>query len=90
MSERAAQLPGRDIGLPARLLITAARFYQATLSRYLGGQCRFHPSCSEYFIQAVRARGAILGGAMGAWRILRCNPFSAGGCDLPPEAPDTD
>jgi len=65
-------------------LIFLARLYQATLSPLLGGQCRFVPTCSEYFIRAVRARGALRGGLKGLWRVLRCHPFSRGGYD-PPE-----
>ena len=64
-----------------QLLIGLVRVYQATLSRWLGGQCRFTPTCSQYFIEAVRRRGALRGGAMGVWRILRCNPFCKGGYD---------
>ncbi len=77
-------------GPVARVLILLVRLYQATLSRYLGGQCRFYPSCSEYFIQALTARGAVVGTLMGLWRILRCNPLAKGGYDpvpMPPETP---
>jgi hypothetical protein len=64
-----------------RLLMAMARIYQATLSRWLGGQCRFLPTCSQYFIEAVQRHGALRGGAMGLSRILRCNPFCRGGYD---------
>ena len=77
-------------GPVARVIILLVRLYQGTLSRYLGGQCRFYPTCSEYFIQAVTARGAVVGTLLGLWRILRCNPFTEGGYDpapTPPEAP---
>ena len=74
-------------GAPARLLAVAAiRLYQITLSGWLGGQCRFHPTCSSYALSAIRARGAIVGSAFAIWRILRCNPFGAGGMDPPPGA----
>ena len=66
---------------PQRILIGLVRLYQVTLSRSLGGHCRFHPTCSRYFIEAVRRHGALRGTAMGAWRILRCNPFCKGGYD---------
>jgi uncharacterized protein len=66
---------------PAGMLVLLARLYQGTLSTFLGGQCRFTPSCSEYFIQAVRKHGALRGGCMGLWRILRCNPLGRGGYD---------
>ena len=62
-------------------LIVMVRLYQATLSRFLGGQCRFVPTCSEYFIQAVQKHGPLGGMAKGLWRLLRCHPFSRGGYD---------
>ncbi len=62
-------------------LIALTRLYQATLSRFIGGQCKFQPTCSRYFIEAVTRKGALIGGAMGVWRILRCNPLSKGGYD---------
>jgi putative membrane protein insertion efficiency factor len=68
-------------GIAQRLLIALARLYQATLSRWLGGQCRFSPTCSSYFIEAVRKKGALCGLFMGLWRICRCHPFSKGGYD---------
>ena len=63
------------------LLIALVRIYQETLSPILGGQCRYVPTCSNYFIEAVRTRGAFRGAMMGIWRILRCNPFARGGYD---------
>ena len=71
------------IRLPGEVLIALVRLYQITLSPLLGKNCRFEPSCSKYFIQAVRKYGAIRGSLLGAWRILRCNPFCAGGYDPP-------
>jgi putative membrane protein insertion efficiency factor len=69
-------------GAPARaVLVGGIRLYRATLSGWLGGQCRFHPSCSFYGEDAIREHGAIRGSAMAAWRIMRCNPFGAGGID---------
>ncbi len=67
--------------LPARGLVWLARLYQATLSPLVGRQCRFLPTCSEYFIEAVEKRGAIRGTLKGLWRICRCNPFAKGGYD---------
>ncbi len=70
-------------GLAARFLVTLARVYQASLSPYLGGQCRFVPTCSQYLIEAVLAYGAWRGACKGLWRILRCNPLGKGRYDPP-------
>ncbi len=67
----------------SRLLIFIIRIYQKILSPYLGGNCRFYPSCSEYAVQAIHKYGPLQGTAKGAWRLLRCNPFSKGGIDYP-------
>ena len=58
-------------------------FYQRYLSR---GTCMFTPTCSEYTLRSINNNGVILGIILGAWRILRCNPFSKGGIDPAPEA----
>jgi uncharacterized protein len=69
------------------VLLGAIRIYRATLSGWLGGQCRFYPSCSEYAEEAIRVHGAVRGSALAAWRILRCNPFGAGGIEhVPPRS----
>jgi len=62
-------------------LIAAVRMYQRMFSRFLGGHCKFIPTCSDYFIEAVTRRGALRGAAAGIWRICRCNPFGRGGYD---------
>jgi len=67
--------------LIARALISLVRLYQRTLSPLLGQRCRFHPTCSAYMIEAIRKKGALVGVAKGIWRVLRCQPFSAGGYD---------
>ena len=73
-------------GAPFRsLLVGAIRLYQATLSGWLGGQCRYYPTCSHYAIDAIRTYGTLRGSALASWRILRCNPFGAGGMDPVPE-----
>ena len=71
------------IDLPSRILIGLVRLYQIFLSPLLGRQCRFHPSCSNYFIQAVEKYGPLSGSLRGLWRICRCNPFHPGGEDPP-------
>jgi len=45
------------------------------------GTCKYHPSCSQYAIDAFRAHGLVKGGMLAGWRILRCNPWSHGGVD---------
>jgi putative membrane protein insertion efficiency factor len=67
-------------GAPFRAAsIGLIRIYRMTLSGWLGGQCRFYPSCSHYAEEAIRTRGFLRGWAMAFWRILRCNPFGRGG-----------
>ena len=70
---------------PASLLALPVRLYQWTLRPLLGGNCRYHPSCSDYAVEALAAHGAWRGSLLAAGRILRCNPWSAGGYDpVPP------
>lgn len=64
-------------------LILLVWFYRCTISPLLGPCCRFQPSCSLYFIQAVQKYGAIRGACKGLWRILRCHPWNPGGYDPP-------
>jgi putative membrane protein insertion efficiency factor len=71
------------VNAPAFVLVTLVRLYQWLLSPLLGQRCRFYPSCSEYFIGAVRKYGAISGTLRGIWRICRCHPFHPGGYDPP-------
>jgi len=63
------------------LLGSVIRLYQLALSPLLPRSCRFYPSCSEYMIQAITEFGVLPGLARGSWRLLRCNPFCAGGYD---------
>jgi putative membrane protein insertion efficiency factor len=67
----------------ARGLIGLIYVYRWTLSPFLGGRCRFMPSCSEYGLIALRKHGAWKGGWMTLGRILRCQPFCRGGVDYP-------
>lgn len=72
-----------------RILLGAVALYQKTISpdhgvigqALLGGACRFDPTCSQYFYQAVEKHGAVRGSALGFGRVLRCHPFSKGGFD---------
>lgn len=65
------------------VLIAAVRIYQWTISPLLGPVCRFHPSCSQYFILAVKKYGPIWGTLKGLYRITRCHPWNPGGYDPP-------
>lgn len=69
--------------LVSMILIDLVRLYQLTLSRLIGPVCKFHPSCSRYFIESVQKYGPWRGTAKGIWRICRCNPFNKGGFDPP-------
>ena len=75
------------MSIPAKAIISLIRIYRRALSPILGAHCRFMPTCSEYFIEAVRVYGFWKGGAKGVWRILRCNPFGGSGYD--PVVPKT-
>jgi putative membrane protein insertion efficiency factor len=72
--------PGAVLAL---LLILLVRFYQLCIRPLLPAVCRFHPSCSQYFILAVRKYGPILGAWKGVCRICRCHPWNPGGYDPP-------
>jgi putative membrane protein insertion efficiency factor len=71
------------LSLPSLFLIGGVRLYQIFLGPFFGGRCRFHPSCSVYFIEAVKKYGAVSGAVRGTWRILRCHPWNPGGFDPP-------
>ena len=58
--------------------------YRFTLSPFLGGQCRFHPTCSRYALEAYREHGPVRGSMLTARRLLRCHPFGGKGYDPVP------
>jgi len=69
----------------SRILIALIRAYQYAISPMLGARCKYYPSCSAYTLEAIKVHGPFKGVGLGAWRILRCNPFSNGGFDpVPP------
>ena len=57
-------------------------FYQRHFSKKT---CLYKPTCSQYMLEAINNHGVLIGIALGAWRILRCNPLSKGGYDPVPE-----
>ena len=80
MSARDAETPG----ILARLLIALLVVYRKVLSPLLGQNCRFHPTCSRYAIEAIRTHGAARGGWLAVRRVSRCHPFHEGGLDPVP------
>lgn len=84
-SLRVRDIPFKIVNLPKIGLLAIIRLYQMTLSKALpSNTCRFYPSCSRYGYQAIYKHGALKGGIMAAWRVLRCNPFNPGGYDPVP------
>lgn len=66
------------------ILIKGIRFYQKYISPLKSTKCPYYPSCSQYGLEAIEKYGALKGGLLAIWRILRCNPFSKGGVDPVP------
>lgn len=74
------------MSLASRGLLKAVRYYQRALSpRKPVPTCRFTPTCSEYAAQAIERHGALRGGWLATWRVLRCNPLVPGGFDPVPD-----
>jgi putative membrane protein insertion efficiency factor len=71
-----------------KLLVALLRAYQLAMSPFLGQNCRFYPTCSNYAIEAVRTHGAARGSLLAARRICKCHPWNDGGVDLVPPAPE--
>ena len=67
-----------------KILIIMIKFYRKNISPMRSLKCPYWPTCSQYGLEAVEKYGAIKGGGLAAWRILRCNPFSKGGYDPVP------
>ncbi len=68
-----------------KLFIKMIRFYQKNISVHTPPMCKYHPTCSQYAIEAIESFGAFRGFFMALWRFLRCNPFSKGGYDPVPQ-----
>lgn len=62
-------------------IIFIIKGYQWLISPLLPRSCKYHPSCSQYAIDAVTRYGVLRGVVLAGWRLLRCNPFSLGGYD---------
>ena len=66
------------------ILIFLIKLYRKYISPLKRTKCPYIPTCSEYGLEAIEKYGAIKGGLLAAWRILRCNSFSSGGYDPVP------
>ena len=75
--------------LPALVLLAVLRTYQLVISPLTGPTCRYYPSCSSYAVTAVRRHGALRGGWLAVRRLARCHPWTPGGVDDVPPAPDS-
>lgn len=73
--------------MTAKLLIALIRGYQLTLSPFLGGSCRFLPTCSAYAIEAIAAHGAWRGSTLALRRLSKCHPLGRSGFDPVPPSP---
>ena len=69
----------------ASLLIFLIRCYQRVLSPFIGNQCRFHPTCSHYGVEALEKHGAVRGSWLTLRRVTRCHPLNPGGIDPVPD-----
>lgn len=65
----------------ATVCISLLRLYKRWISPMLPSACRFHPTCSEYMMEAIQKHGVVRGMGMGLWRLARCQPFCQGGFD---------
>ena len=65
--------------------IALIRFYQIAISPFLGSNCRFHPTCSQYALESIKTYGCIKGVWLSSRRILKCHPFHPGGIDPVPD-----
>ncbi len=77
------------MSIAAKTAVRLVRLYGKYISPLIPARCRFRPTCSEYFIEALERFGFFRGGAKGLWRILRCNPFGGSGYDpvVPEKSP---
>ena len=67
-----------------RVFVFLIKGYQKVISPHTLSHCKYIPTCSQYAIEAIEKHGALKGGLLAVWRILRCNPFSKGGYDPVP------
>jgi uncharacterized protein len=75
----------KTVNIPAGISLVLVKAYKMFISPYLPKSCRFYPSCSSYSIESFKKYGFIKGLFLTIERIIRCNPFNAGGYDPVPE-----
>jgi len=66
------------------ILLLLLRAYKLGISPFLGQNCRFYPSCSEYAAEAIRQHGAGKGSLLAVRRLCKCHPWHPGGLDPVP------
>jgi putative membrane protein insertion efficiency factor len=87
---RSAQISAGIVVKPdlyERVIRTALTLYKGTLSPFIGRQCRFTPTCSEYAAQVLIEHGPVQGSKLAFGRLCRCRPLAAWGYDPPPPGP---
>lgn len=77
-------MKNKIINLTSKFLISIIRFYQIFISPLIGNNCRYHPTCSEYFIESLKIHGPIKGTILGVKRISKCHPWGGKGFDPVP------
>lgn len=70
--------------IPKHTVLGLLKLYRLTISPFLGANCRFYPSCSQYSIEAVEKYGAFKGGLLSLKRVSKCHPLHSGGVDMVP------
>lgn len=76
----------KNLSAQQTVLIWLIKAYRVAISPWFGAKCRFHPTCSQYAIDAISEHGMIKGCWLSGKRILKCHPFSEGGFDPVPSA----
>jgi len=79
--EPRASASGQNSRVIQELFLAILRFYKRWISPLLPSACRFHPTCSEYAMEAIQRYGVLRGMWLGVLRLLKCHPFHKGGFD---------
>jgi len=79
-------MPSAAGRLLAKPLVWLVKFYRFAISPWLGGNCRYQPTCSNYAIEALETHGVLRGSWLAARRMSRCHPWGGSGYDPVPPA----